>query len=179
MSSPAPGVLVTIQPGQEAYPGVMVKPGEGPWNLAAFGHVEARVVNTGTGPLSLALRVDNAGRWQDNPWDTEAVTLAPGAADTLTTIFGYSYGRKPGYALKPSAVVDVLLFTGKSSQPQSFRIESLVAGGATGETPSTSSTTGPSPDVSPNSHMSGDDAPPERIPFAASLLAAPAPLRVQ
>ncbi len=131
----APGVLVTIQPGQEDYPGVMVKPLGGPWNLAEFGHVEARIVNTGTGPLSLALRVDNAGRWQDNPWDTETVTLPPGATDTITTIFGYSYGRKPGYALKPSAVVDVLLFTGKSSQAQSFRIESLVAGGSSGEAP--------------------------------------------
>ena len=135
LSPAAPGVVVTVQPGKEGYPGVAVKPEGGAWDLSAFGHVEARVVNTGAQPLSLALRVDNAGDWKDNPWNTESVSLEPGEAGVVTTLFGLSYGQKPGYPLKPSAVVNVLLFTGKSDAVQSFRLESLTAGGPSGEKP--------------------------------------------
>ncbi len=130
-----PGLNVTIQPGQEAYPGVNVKPEGAAWNLSAFGHIAARVTNTGVKTLSIALRVDNGGDWRDNPWNTESVSLAPGQTGTITTIFGYSYGQKPGYALRPAAVVNLMLFAGKSETVQSFRIESLTAGGPAGETP--------------------------------------------
>lgn len=131
----APGLVVTIQPGPEGYPGISIKPEGAAWNLAAFGHVEARVVNLGAKPLSLSLRVDNAGDWHDNPWNTESVFLPPGQSGTVTTIFGRSYGYKPGYALKPGAVTNMMLFVGKSDEPQSFRIQSLVAGGSAGEQP--------------------------------------------
>ena len=130
-----PGLVVTIAPGQEGYPGISIKPDGASWDLSNFGHVEARVVNSGAKPLSLSLRVDNDGNWQDNPWNTESATLKPGEAGSVTTIFGYSYGRKPGYALKSSAVSNILFFAGKSDEAQSFRIESLTASGPAGETP--------------------------------------------
>ena len=128
-------MVVTCQPGKDAYPGVSIKPIGTSWNLSAFGHVEARLVNIGASPLSVSLRVDNAGGWKDNPWNTETVTLKPGESGMLKTIFGYSYGEKPGYALMPGAVVNALLFINKSDEVQSFRLESLVAGGPAGETP--------------------------------------------
>jgi len=131
----APGIAVTIQPGKESYPGILVKPEGAAWDLSAFGHVEARVTNTGDKPISVSLRVDNAGDWRDNPWNTESINLKPGTSGTVTTIFGHSYGRKPGYALKPDAVVGVLMFCLKSDAVQSFRLESLSAGGPAGEKP--------------------------------------------
>lgn len=131
-----PGVNVTIQPGKDDYPGVRVTPEGAPWDFSKFGHVEARIVNTGTRPLSLSLRADNAGDWKDNPWNTETLTLEPGASGKLSTIFGYAYGYKPGYALKPGAVTNLLLFAAKSDAAQSFRIESIVAAGPAGEKPS-------------------------------------------
>ena len=134
--SPSPaGYVVSIQPGKDDYPGIALKPTGISWDLSGYGHVEARLVNTGTDPLTLALRADNAGDWKDNPWDTESVTLAPGEAGTLTTIFGYSYGHKPGYALKPSAVTQLLLFTGKTDKPLSFRLVSVAAAGPANEKP--------------------------------------------
>lgn len=133
--NPAPGVAVTIAPGQEGYPGVKLSFQDAPLDLSGYGHVEARLVNTSAKPISVALRVDNAGNWQDNPWNTEGIDLQPGAAGTVTTIFGYSYGHKPGYALKPVAVVNILLFTLKADVAQSFRLESLVAAGPAGEKP--------------------------------------------
>lgn len=106
----APGVVVTIATGKENYPGVRLEPEGKPWDLSRWGHLEARVVNTGGKPLTLSLRVDNAGDWRDEPWNTESITLAPGDAGTVTTIFGFSYGRKPGFALNSAAVSGLLLF---------------------------------------------------------------------
>jgi beta-glucanase (GH16 family) len=130
-----PGIVVAIQPGKEEYPGIGLKPAGAPWNLAAFGHVEARVVNLGKRPLTLALRVDNAGDWKANPWNAESAAIAPGATATVKVIFGYSFGYKPGFPLKPSAIVNLLLFAGKSDEVQSFRLESLIAAGPAGEKP--------------------------------------------
>ena len=130
----APGVVVTIQPGKANYPGVEIKPeGNTPWDLSAFGHVEARLVNTGAAPLVLCLRVDNEGDWQNEPWNAEQIKLPPGAAGTVAVIFGYSYGHKASYALKAAAVTKIVLFALKSDAVQSFRVESLAAAGRAGE----------------------------------------------
>jgi beta-glucanase (GH16 family) len=130
------GVVVTFQPGQDAWPGVSLKPdGDKPWDLSAFGHVAAEIANSGAKPLSLSLRIDNDGEWKNSPWNCEAATLKPGAAGTIKVLFGYSYGQKPGFALNPKAVVRLLLFTGKSGDVQSFRIVSIKAAGKAGEKP--------------------------------------------
>ena len=133
----APGVVVTIQPGgKSGYPGVDLKPeGAKSWDLSAFGHVEARVVNTGAKTLGIALRVDNEGDWHTAPWNTEQIYLEPGERGTVSVIFGHQYGHKPGYSLKPGAVVNIGMFAFKSDAVQSFRIESLAAGGPAGEKP--------------------------------------------
>jgi beta-glucanase (GH16 family) len=131
----APGIVVKIQPGKDDYPGVTITPPTSAWDLSSYGHVEAKVVNMGTKPLYLSLRVDDSGDWRESPSNTESISLPPGQAGTLKTIFGYSFGYKPGHKLKPSAIVRVLLFASKSEEPQSFRIESLVAGGPAGEKP--------------------------------------------
>jgi len=132
----APGLVITIQPGKSDYPGISIKSeGAGPWDLSAFGHVEARVVNTGAKAALFAVRVDNAGDWRDSPWNTEQVYLKPGEGATVTVIFGHQYGHKAGYALKPKEVVGILFFTGKVDAVSSFRVESLVAGGPAGEKP--------------------------------------------
>ena len=132
----APGLVLTIQPGKAGYPGVTLKSeGSKAWDLSAFGHVEAKVVNTGDKAALFAVRVDNAGDWRDNPWNTEQAYVKPGGCATIKVIFGHQYGHKPGYALDPKAVVGILLFTGKASAATSFRVESLVAGGPAGEKP--------------------------------------------
>jgi beta-glucanase (GH16 family) len=129
------GLSVRIATGDEGYPGLAVMPRDGVWDLSAHGHVEARVINTGGKPLQLSLRVDNAGPWQDQPWNTEARTVRPGETGTIKVIFGHAYGFKPGYKLDPSRVPQVLLFTGKVNDMASFSVVSIVAGGEPGETP--------------------------------------------
>ena len=132
----APGLLVTVQPGKASYPGIDLKPeGAKSWDLLAFGHVEARVVNTGSQTLVFALRVDNEGDWHKAPWNTEQIRLQPGAKGTVSVIFGCQFGHKRGYPLNPGAVVNVEMFAFKSDAMQSFRIELLQAGGLPSERP--------------------------------------------
>lgn len=134
----APGIAVTILPGRAGNPGIVLKP-EGPdgavWDLSKYGHIEARIFNTGAKPLSLSVRVDNPGDWKTGPWNCEPVNIPPGASSTATVIFGYSYNKRPGFKLNPATVSKVLLFTGKSNEDLTFRIESIQAGGPAGETP--------------------------------------------
>ncbi len=134
-SSTSPGIEVTIQPGSDSYPGVHIKPESAVWNLIAYGHIEASVVNTGQKPINLALRVDNAGDGSADTTNTESVSIAPGETKTVKVLFGYAYGYKRAYALKPASVVNLVLFTGKSEGVQSFRLLSVVAAGPAGEKP--------------------------------------------
>ena len=131
----APGLTVSIAAGDSGYPGLGIRPPGPSWDLSQFGRVEARITNASEKTLSVNMRVDNAGDWRENPWNTERVRLKPGETRTAKVIFGYQYGMKPGYKLDPSKVVQVLFFTGKVTQPVSFRIESITAGGASGEKP--------------------------------------------
>jgi len=132
----APGMTVTIQPGEEGYPGITLAPEGKVWDLSSYGHVEACVKNLGAKPVSVCLRIDDDGDWKANPWNAENLYLQPGATGTVKVIFGYLFGYKPGYALKSASVTKLLLFAGKSKETlQSFRLESLAAAGATGEKP--------------------------------------------
>lgn len=129
------GVAIAIAPGKDGYPGVNVKPPGGAWDLSQFGHVEARVTNTGDKTLSISLRLDNAGEWKDNPWNTESQSIKAGETGVVKVIFGYGYGLKKSFALNPAKIVNLVLFAGKSKEAQSFRLESLIADGLAGEKP--------------------------------------------
>lgn len=129
-------LLIEIAPGDEGYPGVGFRPGEGAaWDLSRFGHVVADVTNDGDAAVRVMFRVDNEGDWRKEPWNTEAVTLKPGETKPIKVIFGYAYGYKPGYKLDPGKVSHLLLFTGKVKQPVRLRLNSITAGGEAGETP--------------------------------------------
>jgi len=129
------GFSVTIQPGKETYPGVHYVPKDGPWDLSAFGHVQAQFANLGQKPIMLNLRVDGQtaeGEWASN---TESVTIPPGEAKPAKVFFGYTYGGKPGAKLKTDAISKVVIFVNKSSEEQKFRINAIDAGGEAGEKP--------------------------------------------
>ena len=122
---------VNVRPGKDGYPGITITPDGPAWNLSSFGHVDLRLVNTGPKPIFACLRVDNDGDWKLDPWNGEHVSLQPGATDTIRVRFGYSWG-KPGFALNSAKVSRVLVFLGTSNSVQSFRVESIEAGGFSG-----------------------------------------------
>lgn len=130
------GIAVKIEPGDDGYPGVTLTPAEGEtWNLSRFGHVEATITNTSDKPLTVTIRIDDNGPWQSNPWNAENLSIKPGATATTKVIFGHSWGHKKAYALKPEAVTKVMLFTGKRKEAATFKIDSVIAGGESGEAP--------------------------------------------
>ncbi len=130
----APGVNVAFKPGEEAYPGIRVAP-QAPWDLSSFGHVEARIANTGSSPLTVTFRIDNAGDHRQRPWNAERAKIEPGQTKAIKIIFGYSEGQRAGYPLKSSAVSQLMLFASKPQEPGSFRVEAVTAGGPAGERP--------------------------------------------
>lgn len=141
MTGAGTGVAVQFAPGDAGYPGVEIMPkGAEGWDLSKFGHVEAKVINTGERPINLSLRVDNAGDWRKNPWNTESRTIKPGESGTIKVIFGYAFGYKKNYTLDQSNVPRVMIFTGKLKEPKSILIESLYAGGEPGEKPTVKAT---------------------------------------
>ncbi len=130
-----PGVVVEIAAGDEGYPGVTITPSDGEtWDLSKFGHIEAVVTNTGDKTIGLTMRVDDDGSWKDNPWNATNASIKPGKTGKVEVIFGYSWG-KPAHKLNSSAIKRILLFTGKAKSAESFRIESVLAGGEAGEKP--------------------------------------------
>lgn len=131
----ADGLVVHVAPGDERYPGIRIKPEGNAWDLSAFGHVEVNITNTDIKPLKISLRVDNAGDWHKNPFNTEGITIPPGKTDVVKVIFGYQYGMKPGFDLNPREVVALLLFTVKTDKPKAFRLNSIIATGPAGEKP--------------------------------------------
>ncbi len=125
---------VTCKAGATGFPGIAVAAPGVTWDLSTVGHVEVRVANTGKTAIDLALRVDNPGDWKQSPWNAEHVGIAPGATGTVRVCFGYNFGQ-PGYALDAKRVSQVLVFVTGKADEQSFRIETLAAGGKPGEKP--------------------------------------------
>lgn len=126
-------LVVTCKAGAPGYPGISITNGDS-WDLSAFGHVEAKVKNTGEQAIDLAVRVDNPGDWKLNPWNTEHAGIKPGEIRTIRVCFGHSFGQ-PGFALDAKRVSQVLLFVTAAPAEQVFQLESLVAGGKPGEKP--------------------------------------------
>ena len=125
---------VTITPSDNGYPGIALKPGTGVWDLSQYGTVEAVITNLSGTKLRPTLRVDNPGNWQDNPWNANHGDCDAGATLTLTTYFGYSWGKQ-GFALDPSKVNQLLVFIGKVKEETKFRVDAVRADGQPGAKP--------------------------------------------
>ena len=131
------GVSVSFPGGPAEYPGFFIKPASGDsWDLSPFGHIETRVTNTGDKPISVSMRVDGAEGYKEA--STETVSVKPGETKDLKVIFGYQYGYKPGPAVNPSKITELLVFLNKSADPRSFRLEDIQGAGSAGEKPTPS-----------------------------------------
>jgi hypothetical protein len=127
------GVELTIAPGTSSYPGVVVGPEGGvPWNLAAFGHVEARLTNLGAEKISVVIRLDDDADGGQTS-NAQNFALKPGETRVCKALFGYSWGA-PSASINPGKVTAITIFSGKVAKvPAHFRIESLQAAGPAGE----------------------------------------------
>jgi len=115
------------------YPGVSID-FDPPLDFSKFGRIEVDLTNYSQEEIIFCLRVDNAGYWQTEPWNTEQKIIQPGRSGTVAVHFGYSWG-KPGFKLDPSKIVSLMLFVSKPKTERFFRIERIRATGKPGDKP--------------------------------------------
>ena len=128
--------VMTVAPGEAAWPTVSLLPANGTWDLSPWGHLEVELQNPGKEPLSVGLRIDNPGDWKANPWNAENVYLKPGEKKVGKVIFGYSYGFQKAFKLDPSKVSGVKIFlNGKKPVERKLVIGDVMAAGGSGEKP--------------------------------------------
>jgi hypothetical protein len=116
---------IECQPGA-GYPGIGFPSQTAPLDLSAFDGVEATLTNTGATDAAAAVRVDNEGDWQKQPWNAENITIPPGKTVTVRVLFGKSYGQK-GYPLDPSKVSGIRVFVCSPKSPVTLTLNSLRA----------------------------------------------------
>jgi beta-glucanase (GH16 family) len=151
------GFVVTIQPGEAAFPGISLKPTNEFYDLSAYGYVEAKVTNPNSDPLGITLRVDNKQR--GTFWINEGIKIPPGQTQTVR-----AYLSKPVDGFDPSQVTEILLFIGKvAGAAKSFQVESVIAGGKPG-------------DEGPANPMDARLRPPDGVLYAAGAAVEPSQL---
>ncbi len=130
------GIAVSLPAARANFPGIQIIPATGDaWDLTPFGHIEAKIVNTGSTIFRITMRVDSpvANGVVSN---TEVIGVKPGESKILKVIFGYNFGFHPGnQAVNSSKITQIILFLAKSDQVQSFRVEDLQGAGPAGEKP--------------------------------------------
>ena len=132
------GKAITVQlpAGKGNYAGIQVYPsgGAATWDLTPYGHVEAKITNTGTTKIAFNLLAKGVAQGQPGG-DCEIVGINPGETKVVKTIFGYAFGFHPGALLEPASISQIVLYVGKTTVDQSFRVEELQAAGPAGEKP--------------------------------------------
>ena len=133
------GIVANFAPRQQGdadHPGFHVFPATGKfWDLSAYGHVEAKITNTGEQGLMAVMHVSDEGDAYWSESKLEFVSIKPGETKTLKVIFGYQKGFQPGVSVKVDKIQEIFFFLYSSPLPHSFRIEELKAAGAAGERP--------------------------------------------
>jgi hypothetical protein len=122
-------------PGAADHPGIHIYPAEGSsWDLSQYGHIDAKVTNTGDKVFGINLHViGSEGYWTEQ--NSEFVNVPPGESRIVKVIFGNSRGFRPIGTVDPSHVTQLFFYLYHTPYPHSFRIENIVAGGEKGEKP--------------------------------------------
>ena len=141
------GIVVNFTPfqaGDADHPAFHVYPPTGKfWDLSLYGHVEAKITNTGTAGMNFLMKVADEGEgfWQENK--LEGMKIMPGETKTIKVVFGYQKGFQPGPPMKTAKIAEVFFFLHHSTQPHSFLIEEFKAAGVAGEVPDVTLATKP------------------------------------
>jgi beta-glucanase (GH16 family) len=134
----AKGITVQLPAARANYPGIQIFPNpddpKAVWDLSKYGHIEAKITNTGKEVIRPSLSID--GEFAGQPArNTEIMGVKPGETKVIKVIFGYAFGYKPSGKVDPSRVKQVLIFLTKATVDQSFVIQDLQAGGPPDEKP--------------------------------------------
>jgi hypothetical protein len=141
------GTALSVATGhKQPWPGFTLKAPKGAWDLAKYESLAVDAKNTGTSPVTLHLRIDNAGADGALNCQTDQLALKPGEAGTLKAVFR----RKPagpagvklfgmrGYpvpqggekgVIDPAKITQLLIFVAKPAEDHAFQVDNIRAGG--------------------------------------------------
>jgi len=109
-----------------SWPGVLVEPREGAWNLSGFYAVEIDVRNPQDVPVRVLLSVNNPGADGQRHCNTESVTVPPGKTGTLVVPFGMWHGN-PGHPIDQANVVSFFVLLDRPGRSHRFLVDNLRA----------------------------------------------------
>jgi beta-glucanase (GH16 family) len=121
-------IKVTFDAGSN-YPNIQFPIPQGGWDLAAFGGISVTVQNPNDRKVTVFMRVDNPGRWQDEPWNTENLVIGAGETKTLTLTFGKQNGA-PAFPLNSKRISAIQVFIVRPKTATPLILSDLVASGS-------------------------------------------------
>ncbi|MFV0416518.1 MAG: hypothetical protein ACK5NG_09155 [Chthoniobacterales bacterium] len=98
----------------EKWSTVRILPASGSWDLSEYSGLEIDITNDGDEVAKTGARADQAGKAsiKEQAWNSARVkTIAPGATETLSVIFGMDYGNPK--EIDTANIGSILLFLGK------------------------------------------------------------------
>ena len=110
----------------KGYPGIDFPVPDGGWDLSDFTGAKIEATNSGTEPVTVNLKTDNAGDSKDQPWNIEMTTLDPGQTKILKLTFGVSFNQ-PGFKLDPAHVTAIKAYIVPPKSPASILLSGLKA----------------------------------------------------
>jgi endoglucanase len=109
-----------------AYPGVVIEPREGKWDLRGFDRVEMDVHNPQDKAVRVLLSVNNPGADGQRNCNTESATVPPRGKGTVVVPFGMWHGN-PGHPIDQGNVVAVQVMLDKPGQAHRFIVDNVRA----------------------------------------------------
>ena len=109
-----------------SWPGVLIEPSKGKWDVSRFDAVEMDVDNPQDAPVRVLLSINNPGAEGQNNNNTESVTVPPRAKAVLTVPFGMWHGN-PGHQLDLKNIVSVKVLLDKPGRSHRFLVDNIRA----------------------------------------------------
>jgi endoglucanase len=109
-----------------SWPGVLIEPRAGKWDLSAFDAVHMDVFNPQDVPVRVLLNINNPESDGRKNCNTESVTVAARDRVTLTVPFGNWHGEA-GHPLDQSNVISVMVMLDRPGRSHCFVVDNIRA----------------------------------------------------
>jgi endoglucanase len=109
-----------------SYPGVLIEPRDGKWDLSGFDAVEMDVYNPEDVSVRVLLSINNSGANGRNHCNTESVNVPPHGRATLVLPFGTWHGDV-GHPIDLKNIVSVQVMLDRAGRSHRFMVESIRA----------------------------------------------------
>lgn len=109
-----------------SWPGVMIEPRAGKWDLSAYDAVKMDVVNPQDVPVRVLLNINNPGSDGQKNCNTESVSVSPRGRATLTVPFGNWHGET-GHPIDQSNVVSLMVMLDRPGRSHRFVVDNIRA----------------------------------------------------